>query len=358
MTENVKQTKGADLSGLDDFNISSLVGSDNKPKSISDASSISYAPLDHFHLDEDNARLEMDKAKLKELADSMTQINPTTGKPRGILEPLSVKHHPDIPGHFIINGGNRRYLAADIAELTEAPYIIKDELDDFDKFVLNDQREQLSPLENAMFIKSRLEEGHKSGEIAKALGRPASFVSDHSIFFSMAPSIRDLYDSNICRSMQALALLHRARKKYEQSIELFCKKANAKGLEVTTSQVRALVTELRDSQNNKTPVKEQINEVKLTPEVRDEDNVGDLKDIVNITQSDGVLDNQNDYLSEPKSLNYYMDLTSGGEFHLNLNQDEACIALKVHDRGVDELNEEEKQVLYRLIGKLKDQIWP
>ena len=61
---------------------------------------------------------------------------------------------------------------------------------------------------------------------------------------------------------------------------------------------------------------------------------------------------------EPKSLEYYAGLTAGGKVEVNLQQDEACVALKIHDYGVEGLDEAEKQVLYRLIGKLKNQIWP
>ncbi|MCK9505028.1 MAG: ParB/RepB/Spo0J family partition protein [Porticoccaceae bacterium] len=255
--------KGADLSGLDDFgdfNVSSLLGGSNKKDSTPqgngdqvEAGAIAYAPLENFHEDPENARKEFDAGKLQELADSMQQVNPTTGKPRGIMEPLSVKHHPEQPGHFIINGGNRRYRAADLAGLEQVPYIIKDELDDFDKFVLNDQRENLSPLEIALFIKSRLEDGHKAGEIAKALGRPPSYVSDHKIFFDMASCIRDLYDSSLCRSMQALALLHRGYKKHGDEIEEFCQEASANQQELTTSQVRAFLDSLKEPAKPKDP---------------------------------------------------------------------------------------------------------
>lgn len=245
------KSKGADLSGLDDFNLSSFLdgGKKGKPQegaeNVAPAGTVSYAPLDHFHEDEDNARQEFDAQRLQELSESMTQVNPKTGAVRGILEPLSVKHHPDKPGHFIINGGARRYRAAKLAGLEQAPYIIKDELDDFDKFVLNDQREQLSPLEIAMFIKARLDEGYSKTEVAKALGRPASYVSDHVIFFDMAGAIRDLYDSERCRSMQALALLHRAHKKNPEPVEAFCQEANENDQELTTSQVRAFLESLK-----------------------------------------------------------------------------------------------------------------
>lgn len=252
MTEKTKpKAKGADLSGLDDFNLSSFLdggkmGAGNGAQSHVQAGAVSYAPLDHFHEDSKNARQEFNVNRLQELAESMLQVNPKTGKARGILEPLSVKHHPDKPGHFIINGGHRRFRAAKMAGLDKAPYIIKDELDDFDKFVLNDQRENLSPLEIALFIKSRLEDGHKAGEIAKALGRPPSYVSDHKIFFDMASCIRDLYDSGLCRSMQALALLHRGYKKHSDEIEAFCQEASANEQELTTSQVRAFLDSLKE----------------------------------------------------------------------------------------------------------------
>lgn len=251
------KSKGADLSGLDDFNLSSFLDGGKKGKAQEDAGNaapagaVSYAPLDHFHEDEDNARQEFDAQRLQELAESMTQVNPKTGEVRGILEPLSVKHHPDKPGHFIINGGARRYRAAKLAGLEQAPYIIKDELDDFDKFVLNDQREQLSPLEIAMFIKARLDEGYSKTEVAKALGRPASYVSDHVIFFDMAGAIRDLYDSERCRSMQALALLHRAHKKNPEPVEAFCQDANENDQELTTSQVRAFLESLKKPEGPK-----------------------------------------------------------------------------------------------------------
>ncbi|WP_411062627.1 transcriptional repressor KorB C-terminal beta-barrel domain-containing protein (plasmid) [Vibrio parahaemolyticus] len=258
MTTDTKK-KGADLSGLDDFNLSDLMSGSSKkqesqtPDVTVEAGSISYAPLENFHEDPDNARKEFNLDKLQELADSMEQINPTTGERRGILEPLSCKRHPDIPDHLIILGGNRRFRAAGMAGLDKAPFIIKDELDDFDKFVLNDQRENLSPLEVAMFIKNRLDAKHKAGEIAKALGRPASYVSDHKIFFDMADSIRDLYDSNLCRSMQALALLHRAYKKNANEIDAYCLQAAEDKQELTTSQVRKFLESLKAPTKNESP---------------------------------------------------------------------------------------------------------
>lgn len=54
----------------------------------------------------------------------------------------------------------------------------------------------------------------------------------------------------------------------------------------------------------------------------------------------------------------YESLTNGGEVKLTLTQAEACVALYIHDYGVEYLGNDDKQTLYTLIGKLKDQIWP
>lgn len=251
-----QKTKGADLSGLDDFSVSSLLGGGKKEAAKAEVGtdgSISYAPLDRFIEDAENARQEFNINKLQELAESMMQVNPTTGRPRGILEPLSCKHHPDDPEKLIVLGGNRRFRAAGMAGLEEAPYIIKDDLDDFDKFVLNDQRENLTPLERAVFIKARIDEGHKPGKIAKALGRPPSYVSDHIIFFEMSDAIRDLYDRGLCRSMQALALLHRAHKKHPADVDGFCMDVSDEGLELTTSRVRVFVDSLKKPAKKELP---------------------------------------------------------------------------------------------------------
>lgn len=57
-------------------------------------------------------------------------------------------------------------------------------------------------------------------------------------------------------------------------------------------------------------------------------------------------------------LDQYKHLTHGGDFSLNLSQDEACVILKAYDYGTTNLTVDERQILDQIIGKLKDQIWP
>lgn len=63
----------------------------------------------------------------------------------------------------------------------------------------------------------------------------------------------------------------------------------------------------------------------------------------------------NNFLQQ-KTLEYYKHLTSGGEFTVELTQLEACVALKSYDRGLDVLSKGEKNILYNVIQKLKDEI--
>jgi len=55
---------------------------------------------------------------------------------------------------------------------------------------------------------------------------------------------------------------------------------------------------------------------------------------------------------------HYESLTNGGQFKIELDKREASVVLYIHDYGIDHLQNSEKQVLYSIIAKLKDKIWP
>lgn len=234
--------KGLDFSGLDDFNVSDLMGPGKGKGKATDTAKLQMVPLELIHDDPRQSRLVYDPKKIDELAASMKAISPVTGKPRGMKQPLSLRSHPDLPGEYISNGGHRRRRAAAQAGLAEAPAFFDEDADDYDNVVDNLQREGLSPLEMAHFIKKCIDDGDKKGVVAERLGKSASFVSDHIIFFDMADSIRDLYDSELCQSMQALALLHRAYKKHPEAVDQYCASVSD---EITTSEVRTFCDSLK-----------------------------------------------------------------------------------------------------------------
>lgn len=84
--------------------------------------------------------------KLEELADSF--------RTNGIIEPLVV--HEESDGRYRLIIGERRYRAAPLAGLDEAPVVIKRGLDEFQIRALqvaeNEQRDDLTPYERAMGV--------------------------------------------------------------------------------------------------------------------------------------------------------------------------------------------------------------
>ena len=116
-------------------------------------------------------RTHFDRDKLDELAQSIKQ--------HGILQPLIVSKEGD---KYQLIAGERRFKAAQILEISEAPVIVKD-VSDRDKLELaiveNIQRRDLNPLETANSYKRLVEEFGLSNEaIAEQVGKGVSTVAN------------------------------------------------------------------------------------------------------------------------------------------------------------------------------------
>ena len=109
-------------------------------------------PVELVHRDETQAREDFDKAKLAELAASIRQ--------EGIIEPLELRPHPDHEGHYVIVWGERRWRAAQLAELATVPAIINLESKHVRRRQLyeNVMREDLNGVELARIVVQTMEE--------------------------------------------------------------------------------------------------------------------------------------------------------------------------------------------------------
>ena len=117
-------------------------------------------------------RRDFDENSLSDLAQSISQ--------HGLLQPLLVRPLP-IGGYQIV-AGERRYRACRMAGLTEVPVTIR-ELSDTETMELalieNLQREDLSPIEEALGYKALIDEhGFSQEEVATSVGksRPARIL--------------------------------------------------------------------------------------------------------------------------------------------------------------------------------------
>lgn len=102
----------------------------------------------------------------------------------GILQPLLVRPHPHDPGRWQIVAGERRWLAAQAAGLTEVPAVVR-EVDDRTALELglieNVLREDITPMEEARALKSLLETTSWSySQLGERLGKNKAWV-DHRV---------------------------------------------------------------------------------------------------------------------------------------------------------------------------------
>ena len=132
----------------------------------------------------DNPRvIKKGSQEMKDLAASI--------KAHGVIEPVLCRPHPDKKGMLDLRAGHRRIVAATMAKLKEIPVVIRD-MDDKEALevtiVENLQRENLSPMEEAIGLDSMLQQGWTAKDAAKQLGRDAMWISRRRQLVNLSPA--------------------------------------------------------------------------------------------------------------------------------------------------------------------------
>jgi ParB family chromosome partitioning protein len=133
-------------------------------------------PIAALHRDPTQPRQRFDEAVLAELAASIEHT--------GIIEPLIVTPDPEHDGQWIILVGERRHRAAAKAGLTHVPVVVRTEVSDADRLLLqlteNDQRQDLTLREKGegyMRLRRMLPD-KRDKELAELLGKkPSAFAN-------------------------------------------------------------------------------------------------------------------------------------------------------------------------------------
>ena len=133
-------------------------------------------------------------------------------KEKGILQPILVRPHPNHQGEFEIIAGERRWQAAQRAQLHEVPVIIK-EMDDQDAaeiaLIENLQRQDLSPLEEAEgYNRLMAEFSHTQEALSKALGKSRSHVANMMRLLGLPDDVKGFLEDGLISSGHARALLN------------------------------------------------------------------------------------------------------------------------------------------------------
>lgn len=135
---------------------------------------VQMAPIESLKPNPDQPRKIFDRDDLEELAASI--------RDKGVLQPILVRSHPKEDGVWQIIAGERRWRAAQMARLTEAPVIVK-EMDDVAVFevaiIENVQRADLNPLEEADAYRMLMERfGRTQDAVAGVVGKSRSHVAN------------------------------------------------------------------------------------------------------------------------------------------------------------------------------------
>lgn len=146
-------------------------------------------------------RKEFDLSALEELADSI--------KEHGVIQPLIVR--PLSLGGYEIVAGERRYRACRMAGITKVPVIIK-ELDDSTTMQIalieNLQREDLSPIEEALGYKNLIDEyGFTQEKISITVGKSRPSIANALRLLNLPKEVLDMVQKNKISSGHARAIL-------------------------------------------------------------------------------------------------------------------------------------------------------
>ena len=135
--------------------------------------------------------------------DSLTGLASTITL-RGVKTPISVREHPTQPGRFLVNHGARRLRASILAGKTTIPAYLDNDYTSADQVIENLQRDSLTPREIADYIGRELAAGRKKGEIAAALGKSPSFVSQHVTLLDLPDPIAEIFTSGRSRDVTVI----------------------------------------------------------------------------------------------------------------------------------------------------------
>ena len=135
---------------------------------------VRLVPIEALKPNPDQPRKIFDQAELTELAESI--------RDKGVLQPILVRSQPGEEGVWQIIAGERRWRAAQLARLTEAPIIVR-EMDDVEVFevavIENVQRSDLNPLEEADAYRLLMERfGRTQDAVAGVVGKSRSHVAN------------------------------------------------------------------------------------------------------------------------------------------------------------------------------------
>jgi ParB family chromosome partitioning protein len=173
-----------------------------KPKSGQRRIDLSL-PIEKIQPNPDQPRRTFSDDNLSELAASILA--------KGIIQPLIVRKSPKVPNTYEIVAGERRWRAAQMAQLHELPVLVR-EFDDVEvlevAIIENIQRLDLNPVEEAAGYKQLMDKfGHTQEKLAEALSKSRSYIANLLRLLHLPDEVLNLLQSGALSVGHARALI-------------------------------------------------------------------------------------------------------------------------------------------------------
>ncbi|MDR5902915.1 ParB/RepB/Spo0J family partition protein [Halomonas icarae] len=195
---NARRRESLDLPEveLDDGEVSSNPATEPEP-----AERLERLPLGQLSRGKYQPRRDIQPEALEELADSI--------RAQGVMQPIVVR--PVAKDRYEIIAGERRWRAAQLAELDVIPAVIREVSDEVAlalALIENIQRENLNPVEEALALKRLLEEFELTQQqVADAVGKSRTQVTNLLRLLALDPEVQTLLERGDLDMGHARALL-------------------------------------------------------------------------------------------------------------------------------------------------------
>ena len=186
--------------------LSALLGDDdNDYEELDKARAQRELPIEQLHPGRYQPRSNFDDDELKALAESV--------RTKGILQPILVRRDPVEADRYEIIAGERRWRAAQRAQLHNVPVVIR-EMNDQEALEIalieNVQREDLSAIEEGEAYQRLIDEfSHTQDALSKVVGKSRSHVANTLRLLTLPIEVRDMVDTGVLTAGHARALVGR-----------------------------------------------------------------------------------------------------------------------------------------------------
>ena len=177
-----KKPLGRGLSSLlgENLNVNNIINTDFK-------NNLSIIPIDYLSAGSWQVRKDFDKDELYSLSQSI--------KDNGIFQPIIVVSDKDENGKYKIVAGERRWRAAQLANIHEVPIIIRDDLSPKKiveiSLLENLERSDLNPIEEAKGYKDLINEYNYTQEnVAKIFSKSRPYITNFLRLLSLPDEIK------------------------------------------------------------------------------------------------------------------------------------------------------------------------